>query len=281
MKYPAIVLIAALGLIGCVGGSQYAGMDERLLRLEERQQNMDRRFDELEQQYRKIDTSRQDIDTDVQNLRTQLAEFRVENDNFRNEVRGLRGRLEETEYAVRSKESTVSQTGVALTTQVGRLDASVVRHGERLRRLEAYLNLDKDDQETSETPKKTKAAVTEDELYSYAKGAFDAGDWETARSGFVDYLKRFPKSQRADNAQFWIAEIYYREKWYEKAILEYQKVIESYPKGNKVPAAMLKQGMAFTNLGDRSNARLILRELVAKHPKTSEAEIAQKKLKGL
>ena len=39
-------------------------------------------------------------------------------------------------------------------------------------------------------------------------------------------LKRFPQSDQADNAQFWIGETYYRENWYEKAILEYQKVIE-------------------------------------------------------
>jgi TolA-binding protein len=59
-------------------------------------------------------------------------------------------------------------------------------------------------------------------------------------------LKRFPKSDNADNAQFWIGEIYYRQKWYETAILEYQKVIENYPKGNKVQASLLKQGFAFS-----------------------------------
>jgi len=281
MKVAAVLLVAALGLIGCVGDSQYAGLDERLFRLEKQQQDMERRFDELAQQYQKIDTSRQEIDTDVQTLRTQLAEFRVENDNLRNEVGSLRGRLEEAEYFARSKDDSRAQTGVALAAKVGHLDASVVQHNERLRRLEAYLNVTEDDQRPPAKPDKETAAVPEDDLYSFAKGAFDAGDWETARGGFADYLKRFPNSQRADNAQFWIAEIYYREKWYEKAILEYQKVIENYPKGNKVPAAMLKQGMAFSNLGDRSNARLILRELVAKHPKTNEAEIAQKKLKGL
>ncbi|MBW2198143.1 MAG: tetratricopeptide repeat protein, partial [Deltaproteobacteria bacterium] len=88
-------------------------------------------------------------------------------------------------------------------------------------------------------------------------------------------------SKNADNAQFWIGEIYYHEKWYEKAILEYQKVIEKYPKGNKVQASLLKQGFAFLNLGDKSNARLILSELIKKYPKSNEAKIAKRKLKGL
>ena len=58
-------------------------------------------------------------------------------------------------------------------------------------------------------------------------------------------MEKYPKSNSADNAQFWIGEIYYREKWYEKAILEYQKVIENYPQGNKISAALLKQGLHF------------------------------------
>ncbi|MEK6196353.1 MAG: tetratricopeptide repeat protein, partial [Deltaproteobacteria bacterium] len=70
-------------------------------------------------------------------------------------------------------------------------------------------------------------------------------------------------------------------KWYEKAILEYQKVIENYPKGNKVPASLLKQGFAFLSLGDKANARLILNELAKKYPDTNEGKIAVQKLKEI
>ena len=41
-------------------------------------------------------------------------------------------------------------------------------------------------------------------------------------------------------------------------------VIEKYPKGNKAPAALLKQGLAFSNIGDTANAKLILQELSRK-----------------
>ena len=60
--------------------------------------------------------------------------------------------------------------------------------------------------------------------------------------------------------------------------MEYQKVIENYPKGNKVPAALLKQGLAFRNIGDKPNARLILNELVKKYPNSNEGGIAKQKL---
>jgi len=43
----------------------------------------------------------------------------------------------------------------------------------------------------------------------------------------------------------------------------------------------LKQGFAFLNLGDKTNSRIILQELIRKYPNTNEAKIAQDKLKEL
>ena len=48
-----------------------------------------------------------------------------------------------------------------------------------------------------------------------------------------------------------------------------------------MPASLLKQGLAFLNIGDKVNARLILRELTKKYPKASEAKVAAKKLKEI
>ncbi len=121
-------------------------------------------------------------------------------------------------------------------------------------------------------------AVPPDEIYGMAKQAFDQGDLETAREGFEILIDRYPRSPNADNAQFWIGEVHYRQKRYEDAILQYQSVIERYPTGNKVRAALLKQGFAFFNLGDRKNARLILQELVRKYPDSNEAKIARDKM---
>ena len=123
--------------------------------------------------------------------------------------------------------------------------------------------------------------TSETGLYNSSKALLDKEDYENSRIGFEEFIKLYPKSENADNARFWIAESYYREKWYEKAILEYQKVIEKYSKGNKVASSRLKQGFAFANLGEKSNARLILRELIKKHPGTNEAKIAAEKLKTL
>jgi tol-pal system protein YbgF len=84
----------------------------------------------------------------------------------------------------------------------------------------------------------------------------------------------------ADNAQFWVGESFMALNQYEQAILAYQKVIKNYPKGNKVPNAMLRQALAFHEIKDDISAKLLLRKVVKNYPDTSEAKIAEAKLKS-
>lgn len=118
-------------------------------------------------------------------------------------------------------------------------------------------------------------------IYKHAKSLFDQEKYGDSRLVFEEFISLFPDSKNADNARFWIADTYFREKWYEKSILEYQKVIENYSTGNKVAAALLKQGYSFAELGEKANARLILKELIKKYPESNEAKLAEKKLESL
>ena len=215
--------------------------------------------------------------------RNESAELHATIDQIRENIQSLRGKVEEAEYSMRQQQSSVQATGGEQLDRLGRIEAVSQKNEERLLRIEQYLNLESSGGKPARpiaaptTPK----VLTQDERYRSAKQAFDSADYESAREKFGSFLKKYPKSENADNAQFWIGETYYREKWYEKAILEYQKVIETYPKGNKVQASLLKQGLSFLNLGDKSNSRLILKELVRKYPKSNEAKVALQKLKDI
>jgi len=235
--------------------------------------------------------STNNLQSDIQNrmeqeksMRQQAAALRVKIDALSEEIRKMNGRIEELEYALSRQNQTKG-------TRIEELNASSKSNAERIDHLEQYLNLEPTTKVaaapkpiskiTPESQVEDKKEPTEEEIYRNAKQAYDQGDLDTAKTNFQELIQNYPKSERADNAQFWIGEIYYREKWYEKAILEYQKVIENYPKGNKVPASLLKQGFAFLNLGDKANTRLILEELVKKYPNSNEAKIARDKLQAL
>jgi tol-pal system protein YbgF len=272
MRTPLIhmLVFAMLLVTGCVAHQDdIVTLDGRLSQLESRDADLRREFD----QYR---SDREEKD---QALRTQSASLLAMVEELRQQIRVINGRLDEIGHAAGQQ---AAAGGEMPPVNLNELSAATRRNEERISQLEQILKV-------APPPASVVAPVaaapptagpSEEELYQAAKTAFDREDYDTARKKFQAFLDKYRSSDNADNAQFWIGESYYREKQYEKAILEYQKVIENYPKGNKVAASLLKQGFAFYNLGDKTNSRLILEELIRKHPDSNEAKIAAEKLKS-
>ena len=136
--------------------------------------------------------------------------------------------------------------------------------------------------QSKETPAELKGvSAGMGDLYKEAYEFFHRGDIEGARRKFEAFLKQYPNTELSDNAQFWIGETYYLKKDFERAILEYEKAIVKYPEGDKIPAALLKQALAFLELGDKTNARNLLKRVVEKYPHSDQTEIARKKLETI
>ncbi len=133
----------------------------------------------------------------------------------------------------------------------------------------------------TDEPPTSGAGRTAEDLYAAGYKKFQDKDYDGAERDFRAFIERSSDSSLADNAQFWIGEIYYARKSYERAILEYDTVIKKYPSGDKVPAAMLKEGFAFLELNDTAHARTIFSDIVKKYPKEPQAETAAKKLESL
>ena len=81
------------------------------------------------------------------------------------------------------------------------------------------------------------------------------------------------------NAVFWQGECFFQMQDYANAVLTYQKVIEEHSKSNKYTAALLKQGISFFKLKKNQAGRLVLEDLIKKHPQSAEAKRAQAYLK--
>jgi len=115
-------------------------------------------------------------------------------------------------------------------------------------------------------------------LYAAAYELFKGAKYEKSSEAFENFLKQYPDTEFSDNAKFWVGECYYFEKKYEKAIVEYEKVTKNFPEGNKVPYALLKQGLSFLKLGDKASGKLLLQQVTKDYPNTSQARIARAKL---
>lgn len=109
----------------------------------------------------------------------------------------------------------------------------------------------------------------------------DKKDYDTAITQFDDFLRTYPSSSLASNAQYWIGEGYFAKGEYKRAINEFQKVTDQYPKSEKVCASVLKQGIAFLELKDIESAKLFLTDVTKRCPKTKEATQARTRLREL
>jgi tol-pal system protein YbgF len=92
------------------------------------------------------------------------------------------------------------------------------------------------------------------------------------------FIQHFPKHDYADNAQYWLGEAFYAQKDYSHALVEFRATIESYPRGNKVPDALLKVGYCYQALGQAEKAHAVLEQVVTLYPHTEPAALASKRL---
>lgn len=128
---------------------------------------------------------------------------------------------------------------------------------------------------------KSLASLSPDELYKKAYNHFILGEYDKSISNFRIFLDSHPKSNLADNSQYWIGECYYAKKEYDTALSELKKVLERYSSGNKTPDAMLKIGYVYNELGDKKSAIKELNELIKKFPKNSAARLAKEKIRNI
>jgi len=110
--------------------------------------------------------------------------------------------------------------------------------------------------------------------------AFQDQQFDKAVQQFRLFQRKYPNSEMADDAQYWIGESYFSQKDYNRAILEFNDVLK-YRKGDKVPAALLRQAQAFIEIGDKTDARLILQKLLNDHPNSEQARDAKERLQAL
>ena len=105
--------------------------------------------------------------------------------------------------------------------------------------------------------------------------------YDEAATAFRTFLKQYPGSRYADNAQYWLGEVYYVTRDFKAALQEFGKLLETFPDSPKVPGAMLKMGYSYYELKDWTSARKMLEQVVKRFPGTSSARLAGERLERM
>ncbi len=125
------------------------------------------------------------------------------------------------------------------------------------------------------------SSADEDAAYRGAFNLLKEGRYEDAIKRFSAFLKKYPNSGYADNAQYWLGEANYVTRKYEQAIKEFEQVVTGYPQSDKRADALLKVGYCHYELQAYDKAKDTLTRVVQEFPKTTAARLADNRLQRM
>jgi tol-pal system protein YbgF len=141
---------------------------------------------------------------------------------------------------------------------------------------------------TAGTPAPTTAApgagvtgMTPRRFYETAYADYTAGQWSLAIQGFETYLKAYPKSDLADDAQYYIGESYAGDSKFREAAAAYDRVIRDYPNSDILPEAWYKVGISYDRFGQVDKAREAFDYVVRAYPDSDAGRLAKQNLDRL
>lgn len=118
-------------------------------------------------------------------------------------------------------------------------------------------------------------------MYNYAYELYKNGKFEESRTKFSEFLTKYPSDELSDNALYWLGEIKYSEKDYAGAVDEFNRLLKTYPNGNKVPDGLIKMAYAYGSLGKKSESVAVLKKIINEYPGTRAYNLAKTRLAAL
>ena len=125
------------------------------------------------------------------------------------------------------------------------------------------------------------AGLSPTRMFDTARADYFAGQWASAINGFEAFLRTFPRSEQADDAQLNIGESHYSQNKWPEAIAAYNLVIQNYPGTNSVPTAYYKRGLAQQQAGQFEAARASWETVAKNFPESDEGRLAKQNLTRL
>ncbi len=186
------------------------------------------------------------------------------------EIANLRGQVETLMYELDTAKKRQQDFYIDLDSRLRKLESGAAAPN-------GTVSSNGDSGNASAAPARDPAA--EAEAYEAALGQFKAGKYKEAANAFAGFVQKFPDSDLAPNAQFWLANAWYAQGNCYKTIENHSVVVQKYANSPKAPDALLAIATCQKEVGNANGAKRSLETLVARYPGTPAADTAQQRLK--
>ena len=118
-------------------------------------------------------------------------------------------------------------------------------------------------------------------LYDTAWADYTAGNYDLAIEGFNGYVRSFPRSEFADNAQYYVGESFFQRGKLAEAVDAFGRVISTYPKSDVIGQAYYKRGLCYERMNQPDRAREAYDYLVKTLGDSDAGRLAKQRLDAL
>lgn len=220
-----------------------------------------------------IGQMRLDLDNTLEPMRVRLADFGEDMRGIESRLVALEEQLAITNEALALISEQIAMGGVGASSQQPTATGTPMPMPQRPAGVPAPA--------VARPAQTTEQQSESSALYSAAYTDYLGADYSMAVSGFEEYLRLYPNSEQADNAQYWIGECYYSQDDYQASRSAFLEIPRRFPNAETLPDALFKAAQCLVELGATDEGVDEFLQLINSHPLSGATRIACLQLERL
>jgi len=270
--FAAILVVATAARPALAANKEHQQLAADIRMLQEQAQLLQNMLGTLNETLKAVNTR---LDDQANAMRKAFADQKLLIDNLSSDLRVVREKVDDNNVRIAS-----------LTQELDALRQAVQQMAARPQTTDAAAAPTQPSAPTPATVPDTATTappigVSPKQLYDTAWVDYTGGQWDLAIQGFEAYIRSFPKSEQACDAQVNIGKAYDYAGNKDKALEAFDKAIRDYPNAKGLPDAYYQKGLVLLDLKQPDKAREAFDNAARIDPEGSAGRMARQKLDQL
>jgi len=211
-------------------------------------------------------TDRVELKGDVENLQTQQETIISKVRELEEVLNTLEPKIDAATEQIEAGASSATDSANFLEPEVEDLKAQIAQLNEEISLIKTQKSHAPKMNQSKNQSKMRRAKMTTPSDYDKALSAYRNKDHDGSILLFQNLALSNPPNHLKDNIEFWIGSNYMALEMYDDAILQFETVLNKYPRGNKVHDSRYMIGVSYSKMGETSRAIEVLEDALKRNP---------------